>query len=290
MIDLAALHADAISDEQARLVLADYSESQGQDVSAELLRCPLRGPAFASGIVRDDCGRLWRDELPVRRKTRKRVDKMTAEESALMPGWAQKWVDIGLRTGKVDRPLFEAAVHAIYRHAGVLGPDGKPAVPRVSWCPAPIIASWAGAVWGTLGSGSVHSQVDLQVHSQVRSQVDSQDLDRALPSTWAGAIRSSWADLFGGQFWVGSYYWWGPAAYTFALDVLRLDIGKTSELLARAYAATCESACWWYPCRDVVFVSERPTVLERNASGGLVVARWEWIEDDGSPANWEVRP
>jgi len=46
------------------------------------------------------------------------------------------------------------------------------------------------------------------------------------------------------------------------------------ELRARAYAATVRSACWWWPHKDVVFVSERPRVL-RIKKGTLRRVEWE---------------
>ena len=74
----------------------------------------------------------------------------------------------------------------------------------------------------------------------------------------------------------------------YMLDVLGLDIGRDLELRARAYAATVESACYWWPHRQFVIVSERPTVLERKKNGDLKRVRWEWESQDGKPAHWEV--
>jgi hypothetical protein len=72
------------------------------------------------------------------------------------------------------------------------------------------------------------------------------------------------------------------------LDELRLDIGRDFELRARAYAATHESACWWWPHRDYVIVSERPSVLEKHANGKLKLAQWDWVDSDGKAQSWEV--
>jgi hypothetical protein len=56
---------------------------------------------------------------------------------------------------------------------------------------------------------------------------------------------------------------------------------RDKELKARAFAATAQSACWWYPTTSVCFVSERPHVLERDDKGRLLRAAWD---------GWEVRP
>lgn len=82
----------------------------------------------------------------------------------------------------------------------------------------------------------------------------------------------------------------------FALDVLHLDIGREQELRARAYAATHESACYWWPGRTHVIVSERPSALrfDRPPKPGerrqLIEARWDWVDGDGKKCEWVVRP
>jgi len=38
---------------------------------------------------------------------------------------------------------------------------------------------------------------------------------------------------------------------------------------ARAYQATAESACWWWPHRQFVMVSDRPQVIHRDERGRL---------------------
>jgi hypothetical protein len=374
-VDVTQLKRDAITDVQARLVLADLFEESAHHDVAELLRDEQRGPLAIHGIDRADVLQLWLDKVPARAvPLRKRIDSLTDAELAMMPAWVDRWTRIGLSTARADRPLFEAGAAACYRFSGL-------PVPRFAWCPAPVVAVMAGAIWArrageliegenTVGSqvdsqvgsqvgsqvrSQVRSQVDSQVRSQVRSQVGSQvdsqvgsqvgsqvrsqvrsqvgsqvgsqvrsqvgsqvrsqvrsqvgsqvgsqvrsqvdsqvrsqvgspDLERELSVENAAAVREAWWDYFGGQFWVGGWGW-GNAYVNFMLDALGLDVGKNIELSARAYAATAMSACWWYPCRDVVFVSERPTVLERDKKGRLIVARWEWTDELGRPASWEV--
>lgn len=64
-------------------------------------------------------------------------------------------------------------------------------------------------------------------------------------------------------------------------DVCGLALPPRVELAARAYAATCMSACWWWPGRDIVTVSERPHALEFHDAGRRRLKRVAW---DG----WEV--
>jgi hypothetical protein len=126
----------------------------------------------------------------------------------------------------------------------------------------------------------VHDSVQVSVHASVADSVADSGADSDL---------KQWHLYSGGQFWASSWGWWGPAAVSFALDVLRLDIGREQELKARAYAATCDSACWWWPHSNFVVVSERPVMIEKHQNGKLKEARWEW-RDKGKYCEWSVKP
>ncbi|HEY1814867.1 MAG TPA: hypothetical protein VGG74_21115 [Kofleriaceae bacterium] len=369
---IAALEIEARGDKHARLVLSDLYEDLGKPSVAESWRKvvdetqPIR--AIDSFGVRDDVARLMLDELPEKSfRTRKRVDKMTDAEAAQMASWAKKWIEIGLCTKPADRPLFEAAVRACYRHSGLLEPK------VVVWAPCPLVVAYAGpiAAWwcdrivdasvlasvrasvdasvrasvdasvrasvdasvrasvdASVGDSvdasvrasvrasvlasvdasvlasvdasvdaSVHASVDASVDASVRASVDASVDDvgsrREIAVALKQQINDRWFHRFGGQFWSGYGYYWrwgGPPSVTFALDVLRLDIGREQELKARAYAATHASACWWWPGKTFVIVSERPSLIEKHKNGKLKVARWEWIDARGNAQHWEVRP
>ncbi len=124
-------------------------------------------------------------------------------------------------------------------------------------------------------SDSVHDAVHDAVHDSVKSVTNKTALDQ-------------WHLYQGGQFWVGGWYWGSPSYVSFMLDVLRLDIGREQELKARAYAATHESACWWWPSISFVIVSERPTVIEKHADGRFKRARWDWVNAAGEACSWDV--
>jgi hypothetical protein len=132
-------------------------------------------------------------------------------------------------------------------------------------------------------SAGVSASVNIRVHHSMRDSVD---------ASYSGGASdlTEWHQYQGGQFWAGGGYWWGPAAVSFAIDVLRLDIGGDQELRARAYSATMSSACWWWPHRDFVIVSERPTLIDKHANGALREARWEWVADNDEHCAWSVRP
>lgn len=256
---LAALQTKASADENSRLILADAWEDIG----------------------RLDVARLWRDELPATDgKRRKRIDSLTAQEKSRFHEWVKKWTDIGLSTDMADRPLFEAAVSACYRFSGL-----RP--PCIVWVPNPLVAALAGPIasWLIYGQklavgGAIDGAVRGAIDGAVRDAIDG-----AIDGAVKRVLSSTWHRYIGGQFWVGWGYWWGsPSFVSFMTDVCGLDLDREMELRARAYQAASESACWWFPLRDVVFVSERPHALEFNGTprrGSLVRAAWD---------SWEVRP
>jgi hypothetical protein len=78
-------------------------------------------------------------------------------------------------------------------------------------------------------------------------------------------LRKSWGNIFGGQFWVGGW-WWGAAFASFFREVCDLELKGDLWDRSRAYEATVESACWWWPHREFVIVSERPVAIHRELS------------------------
>jgi len=127
-----------------------------------------------------------------------RIDNLTAEQRARMPEWRDEWIDIGLRTGPADRPVFERNVARCYVAAGLEPPK------RVVWVSSPLMLAFCGPAaalaielrkrvatnpkfalallrWLPVGSA-----VDSEVRSEVRSAVDS-----AVGSAVGSAVRSA---------------------------------------------------------------------------------------------------
>jgi hypothetical protein len=187
------------------------------------------------------------------------IDKLTPEQEAKMAEWADRWIEIGLSTAPADRPQFEAAVAECYRHAGLQPPE------RIVWCPSPLVAVVAGPIAARLLDGAVGGAVGGAVRGAVRGAVYGavgDAVDGAVDGAVRGAVCSAWARYIGGQFWVGG--WYGHAYQSFFLDACGLDIGENLASRARAYGATAKSACWWWPHREFVMVSERPRVIRRE--------------------------
>jgi hypothetical protein len=127
------------------------------------------------------------------------------------------------------------------------------------------------------------------VSDAVSRAVGSTTSNTMMSNTMNVEVRHLWWRYLGAQFWVG-LWWWGPSSIEFALDVLRLDIGREMELRARAYFALCESCCLVWPHKEFAVLCERPHTLELEGSGEtveqmsqqqLVRVAWE---------GWEVVP
>ena len=185
----------------------------------------------------------------------KRIDKLTPEQTAAMEAHADKWIAVGLRTGPADREKFERAVAECYRFAGLQPPK------RVVWTTSPLAVAFAGPIASHLlerRGDAVDGAVDGAVGVAVRDAVDD-----AVGGAVGGAVRGGWYRHLGGQFWVGGWFW-GPAFTSFFREVCELELSGDLWDRGRAYEATVESACWWWPHRDFVIVSERPLVIHRE--------------------------
>jgi len=158
------------------------------------------------------------------------IDRLTPEQTDRMASWADEWIAKGLATGPADRETFERAARACYRHAGL--PE-----PRVIvWCQSPIVVALAGP--------SVTRLLDRR--GAVRDAV-------------RGAVGGAWYKYLGGQFWIS----W--QAYTsFFRDVCGLELLGDLWRRERDYADAQSSACWWWPHRDFIMVSERPLEIHRE--------------------------
>src|SRR5260370_38716449 len=107
----------------------------------------------------------------------KRIDKLTAAQRAQMDAWADRWIEIGLRTGLTDWNGFEQAARQCYQFAGIPWPR---VVVRV---PSPLVLAFAGPAAalaieaidrqraGKSVDGAVHGAVGGAVGGAVRGAV-----------------------------------------------------------------------------------------------------------------------
>ena len=73
----------------------------------------------------------------------KQITKLTDEQIAEMPIWADKWIKISLCTDPADRPRAEAAYRACYRAAKLN--DNIPII----WVESPIVGAFAASISAT---------------------------------------------------------------------------------------------------------------------------------------------
>ena len=222
-------------------------------------------------------------------KSVKRIDRLTEAQKAQMKPWADKWIGIGLRTGETDWERFEGAARECYRFAGLNKPKIiiRVSSPIVGAFAAPIAASliafrpWdkiptkravESAVESAVGS-AVESEVGSAVESAVRSAVESA-VESAVRSEVYSAVYSGripfWHYWIGGQFWPSwGFGYWGAAYTSYFREVCGLNLPGNLTARSRAYEATIQSACYWWPNKDFVMVCARPRSIHRDAQGRL---------------------
>jgi hypothetical protein len=104
-----------------------------------------------------------------------RIDRLGDDERARLDEWADRWIDIGLRTGPADRERFEAAVRDCYHYASVPSPY------RVVWVPSPIVL----AIAAPAAAFTITRPLSLDA---VRAAVGDA-VDRAVYDPIRGAVR-----------------------------------------------------------------------------------------------------
>jgi hypothetical protein len=124
-----------------------------------------------------------------------------------------------------------------------------------------------GDAVGVAVGAAVREAVGHAVYDAVRSKVG--DAVRDAVGDAGQLWMHLWHRYIGGQFWVGGWYWGGPSWVSFFLDVCGLEVSAQTRLSAEAYAGCADSACWWWPHRDFVMVSERPLEIHLDVRGRL---------------------
>lgn len=192
----------------------------------------------------------------------KAIAFLTDEQRAQMPGWARKWIDIGLSTEPMDLPRFDAGARACYRYAGLDEP--RVVVPVSSPIVLALAAPIASAVLARFTPTGRLKKQDA-IEGAVRDAVEG-----AVRVAVGGAVNDAWYRYIGGQFWVGSWWWYAsPSVVSYLREVCGLTLPGDLMDRALAYQATAESACWWWPHRQFVMVSDRPLRINLDARGRL---------------------
>ena len=111
----------------------------------------------------------------------KRIDSLTEAQKAQMEAHADKWIEVGLRTGKADRAKFEAAAKKCYEYAGI------PWHGNVVWTTSPLVVAFAAPAASLLIQ--LLRQKKFDYDAAVRAAVD---------AAVGGAVRVAVRDAVGG--------------------------------------------------------------------------------------------
>ena len=189
------------------------------------------------------------------------IKTLTKKQKEAMKPYADKWIEIGLRTGETDWDTFDKYMPICYEKAGIKYP--KNVVRVLSPLVGGLAAAVAEGIWRkkrVAVGGAVGGAVDEAVDEAVTT---------AITIAKKASIVLSWHYWLGGQFWVGYNLYWGVASVNFFFDICKLKLVKDIMERAEAYRKVCESVNYIWPNRDFVMVCARPIKIERNASGRL---------------------
>jgi hypothetical protein len=308
----------------------------------------------------------------------RQIAHLTPAQSAKLRSHADRWVDIGLRTGPADRPAFEAAAQRCYKAAGL------PWHGNVVWVGSPLalvlaapitalLTEWVhaghfppcGSVRGSLRDvlmqrlhqvqravgeasdlcvlreladglaassrghelqaavrtavtrasgvaefgtdsvlrdsvrcavcravrGAAYGSVDFMASHVVAAVVDCAIDGVAIERVdgrliWEAIIEElSRPGYFPGQLWIGHWNV-GPVYTSFMREVcgLELEGGLWEDCVA--YEQTVQSACWWYPHREFVMVSERPCEIHREIR--MPARQWSSVPPSGLHESFQL--
>jgi uncharacterized protein DUF6745 len=251
-----------------------------------------------------------------------RIDRLSDAQRARVNEWADRWIEIGLRTGSADRERFEAAMRQCYRYAGLPWPD------KVVWVPSPLALALAGPALGRtpeaaggprqLIDGAVGYAIGQPAASGVRHPVSpavaraagdagAAFVGRVIEGAVGDAVASAMAEVhrvapelvsartagycshIAGQFWGDGYLCHNPSWMSFLREVCGLEVEDDVWDRARAYEATVESACCWSLLSECVIVSERPVEIHRELSPTPLIRPWQshrLHREDGPAIVW----
>ena len=190
----------------------------------------------------------------------KQINELTEAQKARFGEWRDKWIEIGLNTSPItpeEKERFTAAVARCYKAADFEPPS------QVLWVSSPFVLA--------------HEAPTLAWKLDNPGKRD--------PAALAAYVKDNWHRYIGGQFWVGGWYWGAPAVVSFFREVCDLELEKDIAERALAYETTARTACWWWPHREFVMVSERPTRIRRDDQGRLHSETGKAIE---WPDGWGV--
>jgi hypothetical protein len=218
-------------------------------------------------------------------------------------GWTNAWMlcnppdandEVGDRwwdrvRGQVGAPVWDEVVVQTRYEVG-LGPVGRQVYEQV-WAQVTDKvhdADWL--VWGGVRyrvREQVRDQARCQAESQVTYQVDA-EVWRQLDSPVPGA-RYYWRDVsaLASRDFMGKIQWDSHDVSRLAyFDFFRrIKRGEEAERLEPLMRLAAVAGWWWWPFQGTCIISERPTILHRDAAGDLHCDTGPAI---AFPDNWAI--
>ncbi len=212
----------------------------------------------------------------------KNITSLTAEQQARFPEFIEKWTDIGLSTAPADRAAAELGIRKAYEAAGK-----KP--PRIVWTSSPLAQGLTRAIVEKLSKKPAH-EVGKNIEASVRDSVRDSVGDSVRDSVWdsvGDSVRDSvWDSGYGAH----------DAGWLSFYDFFREVVGLR-EITAPLEPLTelARHVGWWLPHEKICWVSERHTLVRKDASGrlhcetgpavaypdGFAVYAWHGVRIDG---------
>lgn len=235
----------------------------------------------------------------------KRIDSLTDEQRDQMDAHADKWIEIGLRTGKADRKLFESSAEQCYNfaeikwHGNVLWVDNPLHVaiigPTLDWLVSNRkkiktnqknkLDKESNFVVDVFNQAILSNEENLSILKNMLGDADILQVLTCNAVDIAKNIKQKWHCYVGGQFWLGGWYY-GGSSVSFFREVCGLELEGNLDQRAIAYENTIKSACWWWPHTDFLVVSERPQEIHRELTDPNVTRGWNShrLHNESGPA------
>ncbi len=220
---------------------------------------------------------------PARECVMKKIESLTAEQTAQLAVYRDKWIGIGLSCEPLDVERAKDAVNRAYMAAGLKPParfiicdsplTGGLASVRAS-VRASVWASVRASVWDSVWASvraSVGASVGASVWASVRASVGASVGASVRASVWASvgaSVRASgWASVrASGRASVnGSHDAHWLSIFDFYLSVL----GLTEVERLRPLIDLAQCCGWWIPYKDVCILQHRHSELHRDDQGRL---------------------
>ena len=224
-----------------------------------------------------------------------KLEKLTPEQEARLPEFRDFGLRIGLSTERTDRAAADAAIREHYRACGLAEPR------EICWFDSPyasVGASVWDGVWASVRASvrasvgaSVRASVGASVRASVRDSVGASVRDSVWDSVWASVGDSVWDSVWASvrasvrasvgasvrasvrdSVWysirasVGAHYDAHETAWIMAWDQYGISLSPAALTMMKV----SEHVWWWYPGREIVFASDRPTKIAREHDTGLL--------------------